>query len=635
MRRIVLPLLLLCISLSGCVEYATVPSFMGNADFSDNAVGKWKNYGAVYEYDETKIIANFDTMSKQFESDVVFNQAIRVIDKTGVQYGTIELDHPRDGTLSAFDVRHVDSRGRQQHLDLEAMKEQYLETEKIVVPRVQSGSTIFVRVSFHSTEPLSHYDHTYTKKIPVLKSRFIFLSGFELDYDCRSYKTTVDAVAVSQNGYRGLMVEQKDVRPLRDLYEQRMEFLEDRLDYQDLPRTSVHLTKFSFPGYHWQAPGWSKIAESYRQHYHSTALLGNEDQLKKIAWDEAKYLFDDYKRADKILQYIQENISLQNSRDGSFRVDVDQVLEEKVGTPTEISVVYEEMLKSLGLKTNQYITRFPRYGGFDPEQPSWIQLQIPLIAVVIGDREYVAFPFREGFKLGEYPSELAGLYALNLGTGLPEHLPDPVNTTGGTHSLIELSLSDAVIHPWEYTLTEQYASRSQAYFSHSSSYDLKRISKRILQEYSDQHMLRDVILEPIERGDNVVLKMKYSNSNLTVHGDEGKIVTLQPFFRKYFTDNVATDQDAQFTNDMELHFEEEVHITDVPDGTTELIFNCEKLDNTLFRTECLNQRVGSDYVVSRRLVVKKAHLSQAEMLELQPEIHRLNRVSESKLIYRN
>lgn len=635
MRIFSLILLLLCSGLFGCVEYAAVPPMMSKADFTVDSLGKWKNYGAVYEYDETRIVANFDTAAKQFESDVVFNKAIRILDKTGVKYGTIELRHPEDGTVSAFDVKLFDAQGRQQHLDLESMKEQYIETEKIVVPRVQPGSRIVMQISFHSTEALSHYDHSYTRNIPVLKSRFTFLSGYELDYSCKSYKLTSEALAVSKNSVRGILVEQGNIRPFRDLFEQRLEFLEDSVDFQDLPRTSVHLTRFSFPGYHWLAPDWQKIAESYRQFYHSTALLGAEEKLKQTARMEVRNLFDDFKQADNILQYVQENITLQNARYGNFRVDVDRVLERKTGTPTEISVVYEEMLKSLNIETKQYITRFPKYGGFDPEQPSWTQLHIPLIAAVIDGREYIAFPFREGFKLGEYPSELAGSFALNLATGLPERLPDPVTTKGGAHSLAELSLSGKEVNLWEYTLSDQYAARLQAYFNHYSGYDLERASMEILKKYSDQHTLHDVSLEPIRRGEDVTLNMKYANKHLEIQGEDGKVVMLQPFFRKYFTDAIDSDGLARFNNDMELHFEEEVHITDIPDGNTELLFSCDELDNMLFKTECLSERVGEDFVVSRRLIVKKANLSQEEMLLLKPEIHRLNKVSESKLIYRN
>lgn len=631
MNKFVGVLFLILFILTGCVERTPLQPLMsigpgGGVDASD-----WEEYGAVYLYDELRITTDFGREDRRFSTWYTVNQAIRILNQAGMKYGTVDVKR-YDGSLKEFEIVLRQNDGSELRVDTPELKEQYLDTGKVVVPRVEPGSEIVLKLSFHDNEPMVHHDHVVVRNIPVLKSRFTFLSSADMKYKRKSYSIADPFQEAASGSLRGFTVDTENVRPIRDQEDHKFDFLLDWLDFSNLQRTMVQLESFWIPGYHYKAQDWEKISENFIRYYHSPSIFSAMGRLEKITNDVTKWKSNDFAKADAILQYVQDNITIRKKH-GASRVDIGSVLRNKAGTTIEISVLLSEMFKLAELQTRQYVTRFPEQGGFDPEIPSWYQLYLPLISVNTGDQELIAFPYRRWFKLGEYPPQLDGLHALELGSGKTAPLPPSVFEEASLQSLVELSLTapDDNEHSWEYMLGSHFEPSYRSYFDGSSSYHDERIGKKILAKYDDQHRLEDIDVEPIRRGDQVTMNFTFKNDNLSVDHGTGKALSLKPFFRKYFT-AFMDSSDTRFKNDLQMMIEEEVDLQDM-DKNTQVSFTCENLDNVLFRSECSREEFTSGMTVGRKLTIKEVELSYEDFKGLLPDIRKLNRIGESYVNY--
>lgn len=633
MKRVLFGLIVFLLAFTGCVEHTPLPPYIGVENELDQDVSKWQEYGAVYLYDEVRITADFGRSDRRFATRYDVNQAIRILDRSGVKYGTVEVERYQ-GELKEFEVTLADKNGKPRPLDLEALKEQYLDTGKVVVPRVEPGSVISLRLSFQDNEPLDGHDHVIVKNIPVLQSRFFFLSSHDLKYKAKSYGLQERMEELSTGAMKGFAIESRNIRPLADEADKQYEFLADWLDFSELARATVQLESFWVPNYHYKAPDWRKISENFTRYYHSPSIFSAMGKLESLTEKQIKGKASDRKKADAILRYVQENITLQrHSEQNASRVNINEVLERKTATGLEMSVLLSEMFKIAGLEIRQYVTRAPSAGGFDQSMPSWYQLQLPLISVAVEGLELIAFPYQRMYSLGEYPPQLEGQFALELGEGKTVPLPPSIHDDGLLRSSVEISLSSLdEEHRWQYTLGNHFAAIYRGYFEAINDYSLERFGKVILADYGDNNELNDVSTERVGRLSNLTMTMDFENENLMVSHNSGRAVSLKPFFRKYFN-SFSDFDDIRVKNDLKIVVEEEIRVNDFQENNATLFFTCENQDNMLFRVECLTEKYADSVVASRKLTIKKAKLGNGDLLQLLPEIKQLNRIGESHVIY--
>lgn len=634
MKHILLGLPIVAILvLSGCVEKNPLPALIGK-DVVEIDTSAWEQYGAVYLYDELRLTMDFSLGNGGFSTIYTVNQAIRILDKSGVKHGTLKA--PKfDGELTQFDIRHVDAKGRNLPLDIETIREQFLDTGKIVFPRVQPGSELFVNMSFHSQDPVSYIDHVYTRELPVAKGRFSFLHSNSFNYKTKSYHIDAQPKEVSDHFRNGIMIDLKGIEPFVDLHEKPHEFLADRLDFTDLVRTHIELEHFWSTRSTYTAPNWKKLAEEFIDRFHSTSFFSTSSELKKTTEWLVRHDSSDFDKADTVLQYVQDNFSIVHNGKAST-VNLGNVLKAKSGNTIEISVLLSEMFKILGLETRTYVTRSSTAGGFDPELPSWSQLHTPIISVVIEGNEMIAFPFLQWYRLGECPPEIDGSFALDLQNGKTVKLPQSIHNRGLLRSTVEISLDDPnkEKHIWRYRLADHFGARLRAGLKRASQYDLIRLGKNILHKYSDRHKLERIQKDRINRNLDLNMDITFTNETLAVEHQEGNVMLLKPFFRRYFT-RMAETKAEQFSNDLEIVFEEEVYLMDFTSNKARLTYTCEPLDNVLFKNECVKEEYAHDAIVSRTLTVKKTQLSRDELKQILPDIRKLNSIGESYVTYSN
>ena len=532
MKKGILIVLVSLLALAGCVERTPLPPYLGLDTMSDIDEEKWLDYGAVYLYDELRITADFGQSDRRFLTRYTVNQAVKILDRSGVKHGTIDLiQFP--GDLKEFEVVHHDASGRAQQLDMEALKDQYLDTSKVVIPRVQPGSVISLKYSFADKEPMMHYDHVIAKDLPVLQSAFYFLSSHDMRYNVKSYGFKEIAEEVRTGRMKGYKVSKRDIKPLVADNEQNYSFLADWQDFTDLPRTNVQMETFWISEYHYKAPDWEKIADDFRRYYHSPSIFSARGKIEKQTAKLVTRKASEHEKARAILGYVQNNIALQRHNEGAAsRVDIGEVLEKKTATMLEMSVLLSEMFKTAGLEVRQYITRPPSSGGFDGSIPSWSQLVFPLVSVVTESSELIAYPYQQLYRIGEYPPELEGLSALDLDKGEVVPLPPSIHRDGQLRSSVEISLnSPDDEYTWQYALGNHYAALYRGYLNSLSDYSLERFGMKILESYGDQNTLNDISSKKWSSGE-VIMNMTVHNENLDVSHKDGRAISLQPFFSK-------------------------------------------------------------------------------------------------------
>jgi hypothetical protein len=83
---------------------------------------------------------------------------------------------------------------------------------------------------------------------------------------------------------------------------------------------------------------------------------------------------------------------------------------------------------------------------------------------------------------------------------------------------------------------------------------------------------------------------------------------------------------------MRLVYEDSVLIEGNNDARPSYHFECTTIDNPLFSTTCEEKQTREGMLLSRKLNIKQADLTPAQMQNLQPDIVSLNRIDESYLV---
>ena len=617
---------------TGCVEKTRVPDWFDEQTSISADMSLLDDYGAAYLWDELRVESDFD-QGVGFSSTYSLNQAIQIADRRGVKFGTVDV-RKYSNELRKFNLRLLDSRGNEIPLDLNALKEQYLDTGKLVFPRVQPGCRIFIKIVFSSNDPVETLDYIYNRKIPVFKSRFSFLHNFAFKYQSKTYALDTPATVVGSHFKSGFMIETENVAPLTDLNSLGLQFLIQKRNLSELARTHVQIKRFQTGSYTWQAKNWQEIANRYVHLYHSTSFFSTIDELKKTTEWITRHDSTDFDKADTILEYVQDNFTIEQEKKINSTVNIDEVWGSKSGHIIDISVLLTEMLHSAGLETRHYVTRATSNGGFDPEIPGWDQLHLPLVSVIAEGREFIAFPYLQMVRLGEYPYTLEGLYGLSLEEKKPMPLPPSVHSKAETSSTVELSLNspNSAEHNWSYRFAGHFETIFRMLFKAASSYDLKKFGNNILDNYSGQHSLKNIDKDRIKRDLDIGIDMTFQNPNLSIDYEEKRIMSLKPFFRNFFTERMLTNN-KKYENDLEVMHTEKVLITDFTSKSGKLTFFCEDVDNRMFTVKCTKEINQQAAAAGRILTLKKVKISAEEFNSMLPDIKKLNRIAESYVTF--
>ncbi len=612
------------LTLNSCV---TVPPLLMDTVSQPDGIDdeQWRDYGAVYELDEFRIKTKLLNPSEGWNTYFYVNRMMRILNRKGVDYGTVFIKQYTD-ILVDFKVTLWDPTGKAVPLDLKAMKQKYVETGKIIVPRVEPNCRIGINLVFRRYGLAYSWEHWFEKNIPVLKGRFSIFYPGEIQYACKTYGGVTPVKEQIYGAHLGYIWDHENILPEDDIFEKRW-----HIDRE--PHIMARIRSWSWSRFRYDAPDWSGLARKYKNYFMSPSIFTSKSTIKKIASSIIPDKIGAFEKADAILAYVQDKITLDtNKKPNLDNVDLNQVLRAKSGDWWDIAVLLKELLEAGGFSTHVYVTQPHHLGGFDPDFPTWRFLYFPLIAVEINGRQLIGWPYKRFMGLGEYPFSYHDLQALSLDVGNIVPLPASIYKTATQTSFATLLIENwESAHKWQFIYGGYYASYIRAKMSERTPEKRKTYFKSLIRDYDKENNLENADLETINRQGELKVSLECQKAGSKTERPKESHYSLRPWFRKYFVD-YDDSRKVNYANDMVLVFNDSVLIKGNDDNQRIYHFECVNLDNPLFSTICEEKQTNEGMLLSRKLTIKQADLTPGQMHNIQPDIVSLNRIDESYLL---
>ncbi len=586
---------------------------------------QWKKFGAFYEYDEMRIlIDDFDTGSGFF-THYILNQKINILNRKGLQYGTFEIQKLGE-IVARFDLQLISPQGKEVALNIAKIRQKYIDTGKVIVPKVEPGCQILLKIIFTKNRILDDYEHWFRKPIPVLKSRFSFFRPPDMHFQCKNYGTIGEPQQLNPGTRKGMVWNGMNMLPQDDTFENNWRF--------DLePRVHLRLTKFHNQYFTYHAPGWELIAKRYRAYLLSPSLFTNRSKIKKLAEEITRGIEGEREQAAAILSYVQNEIS--NVEDGHINfeaINIHNVLEIKRGDRWSIALVLKEMLESLGFKVSVYVTRSRDWGGFDPEIPSWRQLYFPLVVTNIDGKPQIAYHYEANVGMGEYPINFFDNQAMNLEDGAIVPLPDPLyrHFKASFNATVSLNKWDSD-HLWKLNYSQYAGMYIRKELINESNLRQRRYFEKMAKQYDAQNEVTHFQADGLNVRGDVQVTLKLKNKDFKIARPGAAQYSLAPWYSTHF-EHYDPSMQTSYDSGLDVTFEENLLIK-TPTGKTITVHHaCLPLDNDLFSQECVNKKTPEGILLKRKIVLKKGKLGSDQLVAILPDIEKLNRIDESYVI---
>lgn len=588
---------------------------------------EWKGYGAYYEYDELRIYTEDLNPDLGWSSYYIVNQKIHILNRKGLSFATLSVPKYSD-VIAVFEVTLWDPSGNKVPLDQEALKKKYYKSGKIIVPKAEPGCQIGIKIKFGELNLIYSHEHWFEEPIPVLNARFSVFYPRNVKYECKPYGGVSPVELQSSGIFVGYVWNQKNILPEDDVFEYRW-----HIDRE--PHVMARIKYWYWQEYNYDAPDWNGLARKTGTFFLSPSIFTLKSRLKKIALSASKGQAGAFEKADAILSYVQNEITLDSKKEIKLdAIDLNKVVREKSGNRFEIAVLLKELFKAAGFSTRIYITRPQSWGGFDPDFPSWRYIAYPLVAVDINGRELVAFPYNRLMALGEYPFIFHDLQALEIDNGKTAFLPKSTYSDPKRTSLVTLSPRNwQAPQPWLFNYSGEFATFIRNELDSRTADRRKDYFRSVIHGYDKGNKLEKADLGTIERKGEIKVTLGCRNADYRTQRDDLSHYSLKPWFRKYFTDYDKTRK-ANYTNDMAVVYEDDVLIKKDNHARLSYHFECVKLDNPLFSSRCRQKETREGMLLSRVLTVKQTDLNHEQMQSIYPDIEKLNRIDESFIIER-
>ena len=629
MRSLVAAVCLCTLLLISCVDEKTpVPIEQTAAPVQLNRFGK---YGAVYEYDEYRINPRFSP-DEGCSTFFHINQKLHILTQRGVKYGTLSLPY-QQGVLMSADIKVIDKTGDEQQIDPLPIKKKYKRSRKIIIPRVEPGCQILIRLTFRDESPLFNFEHFFNKDIPVINARFLLAGDADLKYIHKTYGN-VTGSKIRSGADSGFEASCSNLLPV-----QGFGFPEADIHYsmwfnKQSPRVVARLKRLNFRHMKlFKAHGWEELAKVTRESFMSPSIFSSISRIEALTSDVIKNAKTEFEKADRILAHVQNNYTLESIGNlAGFTMNTDRVLNKKRGNQIEICVILKQMLIAAGFSPRVYATRPNADGGFDPEFPSWFNLVYDFVVVKIDGKDHVGYFYIPGLQLGEYPFYLAGEKALDIDTGTIVDMPPAPFDNAVYSSTVHLPLdSPDHLGDWRFNYGNHLGVLLRSDMVQQSKVTLKERFKRVLDNYDEQLELVSAALENGNRGEAIEVKVGFKYHDFETRHTKGTHFSLKPFFKKYLTDFEKYTRQS-YTNPVDFTIRETVVIDRNGYPEVKVNFASQNIYNSLFDAEFEQVIDENTITLKRRLTLKKANLAPGDIHAFKDSIHELNRISESHII---
>jgi hypothetical protein len=618
--------MLLLMLVVGCTE-TTVPLYHAE-DVRYDPIA-WEKYEALYEYDELAITTGYRNRLRFFTTYTI-NRRLRIFSLEGTKQATIVLSKYSE-RITKFSVSLEDGNGIAIPLDLDAMETHYLESGNIVVPRVVPGCIISLTITFASSKPFEGIEYFFARDIPVLMGRFSLNHDSTLKYRYKVNESPQAKTAFDEQSENQVVVTRNNIAANPTSPNQVRQLFFNYQFFAKQPSIQLAIESFTFRDYHYDAPGWVGLASRYRKKLLSLSSPESKTDLKvrvPAALDKNK---SDFQRADTILAYVQDHIALTERRaDLTTSINTDDVLERGRGDFIEISLLLQRMLKEGGFQTSIFVTRPLQHGGFDPDIPSFRQLYIPLVIVVIEDSSYVALPFLPAMQLGEYPPGWTDSQALSLDTGKIVEIPPPTNPEIALISEVELSLRGRNSY-WEIKFDGPIESAMRSIIDSNSKRQAREAARDILALFDPANKVQTATWYKTDRDEDLSMFITFANDTVKTTKNEMTHFSLRPFFAASSTIYNILAQESYIGN-TQARVDESVYLNGYRENSMLLKAHCVPMENALFSLKCYQSTEKKSLQIGRVITIHKGVFTSFQLSEIKKNIALLDEIQRSSIV---
>ena len=618
-----------------CVPYSTNIGLLDDVPLEPVRAG-WESYGAYYEIDDLFIETAYmwSPVMEGPQTKYVVKKRVRILSDLGTKYASIEV--PYYALLSKLIIAMKDASGKSVALNTATMREEYRKTGVIVFPKATAGCVLDVSAVFTSMGSITSFEFSFWKEIPVLKSDFTFsYQDDKYTYEFKTYGDKCESRA--DNAPKAVMGKfTQRTWSRRDLLPPpRIAYLKNI--YETVSRVSLVMRGYSigqvFAPEKEVFASWNKLAESYNKYLFATSAFQSSQKLEKKVLDLTRDAAGEYAKADAILRWVQDSISI--SGDDSKNINPDRVIEKREGSIWEITYVLKEMLDKINCFSDIIVTRGKHRGGFDSSFVTPMTLSIPVVVAVCGKKKFVAYPFYRGSKLGEYPASFFDCKGVSIQNGAVEPLPPPPGRTWKCSFAYTLDVrADSI--------SQSLTARFSDYWAYDMRTDLASVKDETITEYF-QKMLTNFGLSNAllscdienlgERGTPLTARLTFATPGQYIQRKGQKLYKLDHLFGSYFS-FYDTSRTSRFTTAMDEMISEEIVAPKRPGFSARFYMTCTAIDNPLFRVTCEEQQNEREYRFSRTLHIKKSDLSAEQMRLIYPDILRLKEIGDSYVVFK-
>lgn len=396
---------------------------------------QWERYGAYYIADDLIISVNAANNPGQGQAEFTVFKKIKVLGSQGSKGDTVPVRHYTDH-LALFECVVLDSAGNWLPLEASALRSQYEECGKVIVPKAASGSTIILRMVFTQSYAPAVYEHWFTQSIPVRTGRLVVHTdeGVRFTYGHSVYGSRLmpSESAPEQYGGHTTCWQVDNLEPAGDLpYSPRVSESEPRVGLRINPLYGTHGNVIT---------QWGEMADLINHLLVDPAIDNEEDEIAAKAAEITKGKRNNRTRAVAIVEWVQHNITC-SPEPSAAKAGAADLLRGAKSDMIAVSVLCRQLLKSAGISSHLILTRAHSRGGFDPDMLTYAGCREGFLVVKFDTVEYAVAPACAGYPVGTYPADYFGLSGLNMVSRKPVRLPAPRWDRYDERGRVTLSLS--------------------------------------------------------------------------------------------------------------------------------------------------------------------------------------------------
>lgn len=608
-------LFFMIIHMTGCFPYSN-PSLLIDTESYEEIREDWKNYGAYYEYDELFLESSFSSgYSYSFPvKQHIISRRLRILTKEGMQYASMEiplLSH----NIDEFYVSHRNAEGTEVPLNLYSLQSEYLKTGKIIVPKAVPGSVIDVKIVYKSNQPLTTYEHWFTKNLPIHKAKFTLSAYKDYQFEFKEYGGVPQYIYKPCPDKDDLVYyewDHKDVLPRKAIA------FQEPID-QSLPRVSV-VMRYAFGKPIFST--WKKIADEIANDLIDEPYTILDDYLDSLFLNFNFNNISDAEKAQQILTWIQKNIDI-NENDEEFNPDY--IIKDKGGTIWEIAVLCKEMLKKVNLFNDIIMTRPSSLGGFDKEFVTPTSMVIPLVMTKINETPQIAYPYIYGGKLGDYPIGYFHQQGISLIKSEWIDLPKPLSDNSKSQYTFTIDLSkDKGTHKLDAILSGYAAYHYRSMIHEEEENEIKEWFQNKLTDLDKANRLDKFEIKNSEDLNKPLhFTIEFTNDQQMISKKGKSHFSLSHLFDSYFTSLDSTRTTA-FQYRMNMHVVEKIQIKKYEDIDISSEIKNAQIKNDLFEYSCRTRDNSNNFEIERKIVIRECKIQPAKFSSLINDIKALN-----------